>query len=156
MRSGPADGHVDDAAFVRAPVWLVYRRLTNLAAWPAWWPGCRVRRLPPPADDPAAERFALELAAGPLRRLRLAVRPHQWRHDLGFSLALHGDLDGSAELWLEDTHGGTLVHHLARLWVPRARAAPTVAAYRRAFRRGLWGCKDALQLEARTSAGLTP
>lgn len=156
MTTAPADGQVDDAGFVRAPAWLVYRRLTDLEGWPGWWSRCRVRPLPPPAGEPSVERYALDVAVGPLWRLRMAVRPHTWRHDLGFSLAVQGDVDGAAELWLEETHGGTVVHHLARLWVPGPRPAATVAAYRRAFRRGLWGLKDALHLEARTSAGLTP
>jgi hypothetical protein len=145
--------HVDDAGFVRAPARLVYRRLTDVGSWPTWWRGAAVRALPPSGGD---EVWALELTGAPLRRLRLAARLHGWRHSVGFALELWGDLEGNAEFWLEPAHGGTVVHHLL---VART-AAPSPfrvhADYRRAIRWGLWGLKDTLQLEARTSAGLTP
>lgn len=145
--------HADDRAFVRAPEALVYRRLTHLAAWPAWWSGCRVESLP--AVD-GAERWAVVLRAGPARWLRLAVRPHSWRHDLGFVLALAGDLDGRAEFWLEPSHGGTVVHHLLVATTPLPHPLRVLELHRRAVRRGLWGLKDVLQLEARSSVGLVP
>jgi len=145
--------HVDDDGFVRAPVDLVYRRLTHVAAWPTWWDGLRVRPLPPEGDD---EVWALELRGAPLRRLRLAARLHDWRHEAGFSLDLRGDIVGHAEFWLDPDHGGTVVHHLlvARTDVPKPLVV--LRDYRRAVRRGLWGLKDTLQVEARTSAGLLP
>ena len=149
-------GHVDDAGFVRAPAPLVYRRLSDLGRWPTWWAGCRVRSLPPTFDDPTGERFAVQLDRGWRQRLCLSVQPTGWRHDEGFELLLGGDVRGRAEFWLEPTHGGTLLHHLASFRTPLARPGGIVMAYRRAIRRGLWGCKDALQLEARTSAGLQP
>lgn len=160
------DLHVDDAGFVRAPSGWVYRRLTDVGRWPEWWPGTRVApcagrsgtapwapvggRAPLDGD----EVWALELAGGWLRRLRLEARLGGWRHDHGFVLELAGDLDGRAEFWLEDTHGGTVVHHLLLARTRRSRPLTVHTDYRRALRRGLWGCKDALQLEARTSAGL--
>ena len=147
------DLHVDDAAFVRAPAGLVYRRLTDVSRWPTWWPGTRVRPMPPEDGD---ETWGLELAGAPLRRLRLAARLHGWRHDQGFALALRGDLVGRAEFWLEPGHGGTVVHHVAVASTDRPRARTVEGDYRRALRRGTWGLKDALQLEARTSAGLPP
>lgn len=145
--------HVDDAGFVRAPVALVYRRLTDVARWPTWWPGVRVRELD---RSPAGERWALELRGQPLRRIRLAVLVHGWRHDAGFELGLTGDLDGRAEFWLESAHGGTVVHHVAAAVGTLPRGGWLLADYRRALRRGLWGLKDLLHLEARTSAGLLP
>lgn len=151
-----AVGHIDDAAFIRAPAPLVYRRLSDLDRWPVWWAGCRVRPLAPTLDEAAGERFAVELDRGWLQRLRLCVQPTGWRHDEGFELLLGGDVRGRAEFWLEPTHGGTLVHHLAGFRSPLPRSRGVVLDYRRAIRRGLWGCKDALQLEARTSAGLQP
>lgn len=144
--------HVDDAGFVRAPAPLVYRRLTHVAAWPEWWSGARVRSVT--ADD--GERWLVQLAAGRGRRLRYEVRPHGWRHEQGFHLEVRGDVVGAGEFWLEPTHGGTVVHHLlvARTGLPRPQRV--LADHRRAIRRGLWGLKDALQLEARSSIGLTP
>lgn len=145
--------HVDDAGFVRAPPPLVYRRLTHLAAWPEWWPGARVRDA---RRYPDREVWSVEFAGVRGRRLRYEVRPHGWRHEHGFLFAVNGDLMGAGEFWLEPTHGGTVVHHVlvARTELPRPMRV--LADHRRAVRRGLWGLKDALQLEARTSIGLAP
>jgi hypothetical protein len=153
------DLHVDDDGFVRAPVGLVYRRLTDVAAWPTWWPGIEVwRREDPPAlpgDDPS-EAWGLELRGAPLRHVRLHARVHGWRHEHGFSLSLTGDLDGRAEFWLEPGYGGTVVHHLLIATTALRSPLRVHRDYRRALRRGLWGLKDQLHLEARTSAGLVP
>lgn len=146
------DLHVDDAGFVRAPAPLVYRRLTHVQAWPDWWRGARVRQAP----AAAGEAWFLELAVGRGRRLRYTVRPHGWRHEHGFLLGLEGDVVGSAEFWLEPTHGGTVVHHLLVAQTALPHPARVLADHRRAVRRGLWGLKDALQLEARSSVGLPP
>lgn len=145
--------HVDDAGFVRAPTPLVYRRLTQVDAWPGWWRGVRVRPVDASAGTPA---WSVELAVGRGRRLRYEVRPHGWRPDRGLLLALRGDVVGSGEFWLEPTHGGTVVHHLlvARTTLPRP--ARVLADHRRAVRVALWGLKDALHLEARSSVGLRP
>lgn len=144
--------HVDDAGFVRAPAWLAYRRLEDIAAWPDWWRGTRVRPLP----VRVGEGWALELSGAPLRRIRLGVRPYRRRQDRGFWLELWGDLEGNAEFWLEPAHGGTVVHHILRARTTASRPDRVRAEYRHAIRRGLWGLKDTLHLEARTSAGLTP
>lgn len=144
--------HVDDDAFVRAPAELVYRRLGDLAGWPTWWRGVRVQ---PMADAAGRETWAVEMARSRWHGLRVAVRPHTWRHDTGFTLALTGDVDGEAEFWLEPLEGGTVVHHLMT-GRPAGRARPTLATYRTVVRRGLWGCKDALQTEVRTAMGLAP
>ncbi|GGI07267.1 hypothetical protein [Egicoccus halophilus] len=154
--------HVDDDGFVRAPVALVHRRLSAVDDWPTWWPGLRVRAMPPErapgagADGPAQEVWALELPAAPLRRLRVAARLHDRRHEQGFLLALRGEVNGRAEFWLEPTGGGTVVHHLLTATVPSASSRRLQRDYRRAVRQGLWGLKDRLHLEARTSAGLVP
>jgi uncharacterized protein YndB with AHSA1/START domain len=157
---------VDDDGFVRAPAELVYRRLTHVEAWPSWWPGIEVRRLPaelgPDAgpraepDDEPGECWAIELRGAPLRRVRLAARSHGWRHERGFSLALRGDVEGRAEFWLEPAHGGTVVHHVLIGRTDLARPLDVYRDYRRALRRGLWGLKDQLHLEVRTSVGLEP
>lgn len=145
--------YVDDAGFVRAPAPLVYRRLTHVAAWPEWWPGARVRR----ADrTEAGETWGVELRGARGRRLRYELRPHGWRHEHGFLLALRGDVAGSAEFWLEPTHGGTVVHHLLVATTDLPRPVRVLTDHRRAVRRGLWGLKDTVQLEARTSIGLAP
>lgn len=154
--------HVDDDGFVRAPAELVYRRLTHVAAWPTWWSGTVVRPLAPerapdaaPGADPD-ECWAIELRGAPLRRVRVAARLHGWRHEQGFAMALRGDVEGHAEFWLEPGFGGTVVHHLLIGRTELAHPLRVYRDYRRAVRRGLWGCKDLLQLEARTSAGLVP
>lgn len=143
---------VDDATFVRAPEALVYRRMTDLAAWPSWWPECEVTTL----QAGEGERFAVRLRAPRGRRVCCTVQPHGWRHDLGVVLALDGDVTGRAELWLDPTGGGTVVHHVAALTSPLPRPRRVLEAYRRAVRTGLWGLKDLLQVEVRTSVGLAP
>jgi uncharacterized protein YndB with AHSA1/START domain len=143
----------DDAGFVRAPVELVYRRLTDVADWPSWWPGLRVRSAPPVGGD---EVWLLDVPAGRLRQVRLAARCHGWRFNAGFHLALHGDIDGRGEFWLEPVAGGTVVHHVLSGTTTLPHPRRVLADHRRAVRRGLWGLKDALQLETRTSAGLLP
>ncbi|HSK24428.1 MAG TPA: hypothetical protein VK906_14680 [Egicoccus sp.] len=154
--------HVDDDGFVRAPAGLVYRRLSDVAGWPQWWSGARVRPMPPERGpdaapgDPPDEVWALDLPVTSLRRLRLGARLHGWRHEQGFVLALRGALDGRAEFWLEPVAGGTIVHHLLNADVPTHRFRAVHRDYRRAVRRGLWDLKDRLHLEARTSAGLRP
>lgn len=145
--------HADDATFVRAPESLVYRRVTDVASWPAWWPGCEVAALPARSGS---ERFAVRLSAGRNRRLACTVRPHGWRHDLGVVLALDGDLVGRGELWLEPSGGGTVVHHVLAVTTPLRRPPRVLEAYRRAVRTGLWGLKDLLQAEVRTGVGLAP
>jgi len=144
---------VDDAGFVRAPIELVYRRVTDIRTWPSWWPGTEVRGLPSVGSD---ERWAMELAAGAGLRLRLGVTPVRWRHEAGFELLLDGDLRGRGEFWLERAGDGTVVHHLVVATSPLRWPTRVHRGYRRAVRRGLWGLKDVLQLEARTSVGLVP
>ena len=145
--------HVDDAGFVRAPQPLVYRRLTDIASWPQWWHGLRVQPRPGQGDDTV---WAIELSGSPLRRIRLLLRPYGWRHDAGVSLELRGDLVGRGEFWLEPAGGGTVVHHLAAVTTDQLRPQRVLADYRRGVRRGLWGIKDRVQVEARSSAGLRP
>lgn len=144
---------VDDAGFVRAPADLVYRRLTDIGRWPTWWPGAEVRPLPPNGPE---ERWAVGFAAGPAFRLRCALALDGWRHEVGFRFALAGDLVGRGEFWLEPIAGGTIVHHLVEASTPLRRPRRVATGYRWAVRRGLWGLKDVLQLETRTSTGLTP
>lgn len=144
---------IDDATFVRAPIALVYRRITDVGAWPAWWTGLRVRSQPPVAGN---ERWALSLAIGPACILRSGMTCERWRHEAGLQVRLDGDVEGRAEFWLEPLARGTVVHHVASattgLWWPRHVGA----GYRRAVRRGLWGFKDLLHLEMRTSLGVLP
>jgi hypothetical protein len=144
--------HVDDDVFVRAPAPLVYRRLTNVGGWPAWWRGLSLRAL----DDPdGAEVWALDVRRDPIRGLRLELRPHGWRHEHGFKVALAGDLAGDGEFWLERVAGGTVVHHLLSATAARAPVR-TLTTYRAVLRRGLWGFKDRIQTEVRTAVGLVP
>jgi hypothetical protein len=153
---------IDDDGFVRAPAPLVYRRLTHVLAWPQWWPGVEVVERPRErAPDAAAdaepdEVVGLTWHGAPGRRVRLTARLHGWRLDAGFGLALRGDLEGSAEFWLEPGWGGTVVHHLVRAETTHPRPLDVHADYRRALRRGFWALKDLLELEVRTSVGLLP
>lgn len=146
--------HLDDAGYVRAPAALVYRRLTDLGRWPTWWPGVRTT---PMADGTGREVWAVELlrVRAPWRGLRVAAWPHTYRHEVGFKLALTGDLVGEAEFWLEPVGGGTVVHHLVTAEVTGPTRS-TLATYRVVARRGLWGLKDAVQTEVRTAMGLRP
>jgi hypothetical protein len=143
--------HVDDDGFVRAPRGLVYRRLTDLGAWPTFWPGATVAR-----RDGTAESFELTLRGSRFSRpLRLVAAPGQWRHDEGFRLSLQGDVDGEAEFWLEQGWGGTVVHHLATLHTT-GRGRAELRSYRAALRRGLCGLKDDAQTQVRTHLGMRP
>lgn len=141
--------HVDDDGFVRAPRGLVYRRLTDVAAWPGFWPGCAVSAV---AGADETHRVRLR-GPGLQRRLTIEVTAHTWRHDEGFRLDVTGDVTGSAEFWLQEGWGGTVVHHLASLEAagPRPRAA--AIAYRSCLRRGLWGLKDDLQAQVLARLG---
>ncbi len=145
--------HVDDDGFLRAPAALTYRRLTDVAGWDGWWPGLAVTPLPERLPD---EVVAFELRPAPGRRLRCTARLHGWRHDAGFSLELAGDLRGHAEFWLEPGWGGTVVHHLLVGATDHPQPLQVLADYRRVLRRGLWACKDRLELEVRTGAGALP
>ena len=144
---------VDDAGFVRAPIELVYRRVTDIREWPSWWPGTQVRPLRAVGPD---ERWGLEVRAGRGLRLRLGLTPVRWRHEAGFELLLDGDLSGRGEFWLEPAGSGTVVHHLLVAESPLLWPGRVHRGYRRAVRRGLWGLKDVLHIEARTSVGLVP
>lgn len=144
--------HVDDDAFVRAPVELVYRRLTDIAGWGDWWRGVQVQ---PMADAPGRATWALEFARGRWRGVRLAGSPHAHRHQKGFKLAVTGDIDGEIEFWLEPVPGGTVVHHLMTGHAA-GRERSLQRTYRTVARRGLWCLKDALQTEVRTAMGMQP
>lgn len=147
------DLHVDDDGFVRAPPGLVYRRLTDLASWPGFWPGVTTTRAP---GDPERWRIDAQAEARGARggALRLTAQPHAWRHDQGFHLDLTGDLVGRAEFWLEPGWGGTVVHHVATLRAAGRGARRRGVAYRALVRRGLCGLKDDLQSEVRERLGL--
>lgn len=127
--------HVDDDGFVRAPAADCYTTLTHIAAWPGWWPRTRVEA------GAGEDSFRVVVGRG-LRRLRLDVRAHGWRHERGFHLAVDGDLAGAVEFWLEPGWGGTVVHHLATL---EGGGRGRHRRYRRWVRRGLWGVKDQVQ-----------
>lgn len=145
---------IDDDGFVRAPAPLVYRRLTHVGAWDEWWPGMRVTPVPSTGDDDPADResWDLRLRDG-WHRLRIRAEVGGWRHEAGFTMRLSGDLDGTAEFWLEPSHGGTVVHHVVVARTER-RGLMVLRTYRRVLRRGLWAFKDRVQSEVRTGLGL--
>lgn len=145
--------HVDDDAYVRAPVSLVYPRLTDIGGWSDWWPGVRAT---PRAGVDDGERWDVTWSASRLRPLRFVAHPGQWRHDAGFRLELTGDLEGWSEFWLEDGWGGTVVHHLLVASTTTRRPLRALADYRAVLRRGLWAFKDDLQRSVRVDAGLAP
>jgi hypothetical protein len=156
-----------DAILVRAPVGLVYRLLTDVAAWAAWWPDARSTVHPvvggPGAsgdpsvagasEDTTATSYRLELPTGrrrPRRRLRLLVEPHGWRHDLGMHLRVHGSLVVTCEWWLEECREGVVVHQLVR----GDRRA--VGRMRRAIGLGLQAFKDHAELAVAVAVGRVP
>jgi hypothetical protein len=139
--------HVDDDGFVRAPAADCYRALTDVAAWSTLLPDTVVEAV-------GEDRFALTLGRG-RQRIRLQVEAGRWRHDTGFVLACTGDLQGTAEFWLEPGWGGTLVHHLLHARTDRREAA-TRESYRRWLRAGLWSLKDHLQAAERGAQGVSP
>ncbi|MBW3662120.1 MAG: hypothetical protein KY469_03385 [Actinobacteria bacterium] len=146
-----SDLHLDDDGFVRAPVPLVYRRITDIAAWEEWWPGLKVEPRSAPGE---AERFDLTLRRRTaLGSLRLEIRPHSWQHHDRFSFEYRGALVGHGQWWLEAGWGGTVVHHWFVGHSERRQPLKVLAAYRRALRRGLWGFKDHVQSLVRTEAG---
>lgn len=147
--------HVDDDAFIRAPVSLVYPRLTDVAAWPGWWPGVGTAPAAPVSD--VEERWHVSFRARALRRpLRVVAIPGRWRHDAGFRMELTGDVTGWSEFWLEDAFGGTVVHHLLVATTDRPRPVRVLHDYRVVLRRGLWRLKDDLQREVRAGLGVAP
>lgn len=169
------DLFLDDEGFVRAPVDLVYRRLVDLAGYGAWWPGLRVKRAAPAGAtwdaeaegrdhpqmgyprEPGASVLDVQVRCGWRgRALRLTLRPYRFRAGKGLLLDLAGDVVGTAEWWLEEGFGGTVVHHLTRADVARRRAAAVALRYRVAVRHGLWGLKDACQSQVRAAVGLAP
>ena len=169
---------IDDEAFVRGPRELVYERLVDISAYPEWWPGLHMEherpagptwdhemrtasRLPgglegQPATPGEAEfRFRVSDRRPWRRSVRVTARPYRFRPGKGLFYALTGDLEGTTEWWLEEGHGGTVVHHLTKADV--VRGSTWVAdTYRRAVRRGTWGLKDAVQSEVRKRIGLHP
>ena len=144
--------HVDDDVFVRAPRQLVYRRVTDVASWPAWWRGVTVERQP---DRDGRETWFVEARRDRRRSLRLLVSLHAFRHDTGVAMALTGDVTGQAEFWIDARDGGVVLHHVLS-GRTADRPLSTLATYRRVVRRGMFGLKDAVQTEVRTAIGLRP
>lgn len=137
---------VDDATLVRAPRWLVHRRLADPESWPSWWPG--LRRLGAVGADPlATHHLALTLRRPwrPAGHLRLAVTPWGHRLDRGLHLVVRGDVVARSEWWLEEATGGTILHHVATI-DPGSRAPD---AWRGAMRRAGWALDDRLSDEVR-------
>lgn len=141
--------HTDDDTFVRAPIGLVYKRLTDVGGWRNWWPKLDVE---PVTTSDDTEVVAITLRSRPWRRLRYRATLSGWRHDAGFSMRLDGDLTGRAEWWLERVEGGTVVHHVL---AARPTRRPTVALrdYRAVLRAGLWTFKDNVEAEVRYIVG---
>lgn len=135
------DLHVDDDGFVRAPADRCYGALTDVAAWPRFWPSTTVRDHGDDRYTLVAGRRSWRPLPGRPRRLRLDATVGAWRDQVGFTSTLTGDLDGRWEIWLEPGWGGTVVHH-----VLAARGAPSLLPpFRRWLRSGLWGLKDHLE-----------
>jgi len=153
------DLNVDDDAFIRAPVALVYGHLADPARYVAWWPGFVPRPTAPRFGLSQVGKDALDEVVFTLRgrgpSLRMGFRAHSFRPNAGLHLDLGGDILGRAEWWLEEGFGGTVIHHL--VWAAAERRPLTLlAAYRASLRRALWSLKDQLQSQVRTGAGLAP
>lgn len=153
---------VDDANLVRAPRWLVHRRLVEVDRWAWWWPGLVELGTGPvsgPVSGPGSGGIGttrhvdlhLRRPWRPVRRLRLALTPHRPRPDLGLHVQVVGDVVAATELWLEDAPGGTLVHHVATV---DEVAAPLGRAWRAAVRRAVWALDTRLAAEVRSAVGM--
>lgn len=130
---------LDDAAYVRAPIGLAYAVLTDVEAWPSWWPGVAV------APAGRVDRWRVRLGRTGVAEALAGA----WRHDAGFRLTLggddgDGDLDGTLEWWLEPLTRGVVVHLVLDVAVGRGgrRAATDL---RTLARRGLHGITDRLE-----------
>ena len=137
-RRTPVPVAVDDAGFVRVPEAHCYPVLTDVAAWPRFWPATEV-------VDHGRDRLSLTAGTWP-RRLLVEVTAGSWRHDAGFTMTLGRDLEGTWEVWLEPGFGGTVVHHVV---AARARRGWAPGTFRRWLRRGTWALKDELEHAAR-------
>ena len=149
-----------ESILVRAPVGVTYRTLTDLDAWPRWHSGCRSRRTARPAgtDAPgAADHVALVLPAprrGMRRRpWRLEVAVHGWRHDAGVRWDVRGDVELTAEWWLESCTEGTVVHHVVHEVVGREAR---VVRHRQAMMHAMQAMKDHLELAVAVASGRIP
>ncbi len=154
--------NIDDAALVRAPRWLVHRRLAELGRWSWWWPGLHVLHPGGSVADglgPVAGRdrgplhvdLQVRRPGRPGRRLRLALVAHGHRVDLGLHLLVTGDVTARSEFWFEDATGGTLVHHVGQVDERARWSGPT---WREAIRRGLWALDARVAAEVRTAVGI--
>jgi hypothetical protein len=135
----------DAAVHVHAPAAVAYLLVTDLRAWPQWWPGLRI-------DTVDAVPLRLRIGRGPAA-LRLTVEDHDWRHDVGVRLRLSGDLDGEAEWWMAPHGAGATVHLRTAAQV---RSAAAARRWRRSVRRALWGTKDRSELAVRLALGRAP
>lgn len=148
----PPSVHIDDAALLRAPRWLVHRRLADVDDWPTWWPGLRCLQGLPDGDGWLHLEVAVTRPWRPRRLLRLAVLPYGHRPDAGMRLLVGGDVRADVEFWLEDVGGGTLVHHLATV----DGGGEAGVRWRLVVRRGLWALTDRLAAEVRQAVVVDP
>lgn len=149
-----------ESILVRAPVGVTYRTLTDLDAWPRWHSGCRSRRIAGPVGTDAsgaADHVALALPASrrrPGRRpWRLEVAVHGWRHDAGVRWDVRGDVELTAEWWIESCTEGTMVHHVVHEAVGRE---VLVVRHRQAMMHAMQAMKDHLELAVALASGRIP
>jgi uncharacterized protein YndB with AHSA1/START domain len=136
----------DLAVLVRAPVGAVYRVLTDVDDWPAWWAGCRVIR---DTAHGGGDHHRLRLPAG-WRPVRCRATVHGWRHEAGLRATLRDGADADVEWWLEPLADGTVVHALVAARGLRARRVL------RAVGGGLQALKDHLELAVAVATGHVP
>lgn len=154
------DVSINDAGFVRAPVDLVCRRIGEVDGWSSWWPGMMIRPLPSGAHHERATvrdaRWGISVRLGPASIIRFGLAVARRRPGAGVDFVVDGDLHGRGEFWVETMSGGTVVHHLMNATTPLRWPVRVQRGYRRSVRRALWGLKDTLHLEVRTSMGVEP
>jgi hypothetical protein len=156
---------VTDTVLVRAPVGAVYRTLTDLDGWPAWYAGCRsVRR---PAATGGHDAHDLVLPAG-RRRWRCRVEVSGWRHDAGVRWEVRSPVTATTEWWLEACREGTRVHHVLHGAVDgdarggghggteSARRVRRLRRHRRAAVDAMQALKDHLERAVTIASGRTP
>lgn len=132
-----------DSVFVRARRTEVHGLVGDVSRWGQWWP----RALGD--GDGAGDALVLVpptwRARLRRRRQRVAVEVTKDRPGLGLRFCYRGDLTGECEFFYTDADAGTMVHHIARIDVPRRGWMHHLGDHRAVMRATLDELKDRLE-----------